>query len=779
MSSSAGAVGVICLGASAGGLRSLEAIVSRLPTDLPWPVLIAQHLQTDRVSQMAAILARVANMPVRDATDGETPQAGTIYTCPSSHEMGLSMEGQITLRPPSDGKPRRVDHLFATASYARPGRTIAVVLSGTGSDGAVGSLVVKLNHGTVIAESDASAQYAAMPAAAERAGSVDATLAADAIAALLDNLARGALDDATGATMAVVDEIARHITEPGGTDFAHYRASTLRRQASKRRAILGLRTLADYRDRVAAAPSERKELIRSLLIPVTEFFRDAAAWRAIEDDVVPLLARKARAGEPVRVWCAGCASGEEAYSIAILLAESIADRSDVQVLATDLDADSVARARVGAFDASRMARVDDLRRERFFQAEGHAFRANDDLRRMLQFRVHDVTREEPPGQFDLIVCRNVLIYFDDQLQARTLAKLQGALAGPQLLFLGRSEALPRDGHNLVAVSRSLRIFRASGDAAGSTVTVTRAPTLDAGGHGMWSDASDVRVEEPDAIVLVVDDAWQVLSANDHARTVLEAVVEDANLFDLFPRWQGSPVQDALRACSETGRSLKVRGAPTPQGAMDITFERAPGAHRATLLIGTPSVPRVRRAVESTPAEREELAASNDELQTANEELAATNEELAATNEELQATNEELASLNEEFQTTNQTLAATNVELDTLAKSARAATDLIFEYMQARFDALVACDASKRITMVNRTARDLFQLDASCLGQAVALAGLGLTEPEVEAFFARAVDRPHTRIVAHAGGTLELTVEHVRAKDARTLGWVLSWSRTSS
>lgn len=773
MSSQPKAPGLICLGASAGGLRSLESLVSGLPADLPWPVLIAQHLQADRVSQMPEILARVATMAVREAVEGETPTAGTIYTCPSSQEMGLTIEGRVTLRPLAPGRPQRIDHLFATASYARPDRTIAVVLSGTGSDGAVGSLVVKLNGGTVIAESDESAQHTAMPAAAQRAGSVDVTLPAGAIAAVLDGLSRWRLDDENQANRRIVADIARMITKDKGPDFAHYREGTLRRQASKRRVILGIRTLGEYRDLLADDVAEQEALVRGLLVPVTEFFRDPPAWRAIEDNVIPRLAEIARAGGPVRVWCAGCSTGEEAYTIGILLAENITDRQRVQVLGTDLDPAAVTAAQRGRYDTTRMANLDVLRRERFFEPEENGLRVNDTLRQMVQFRVHDATRDDAPGKFDLIVCRNLLIYFDDHLQALTLQKFHGALAGPRILFLGRSETLQDSKKEFASVARSMRIFRVAGPEDVAEQQDNAALPLDGADAGApWSGSDGGTMEDPAVFVLVVDDAWRITKANARANALLDEELVGANLLDLFPRWQGSPVHDALRISATTGRSLKVRGVPTPQGAVDVTLERVHGPSREIILIGTSARHKARGSVDPEVREaREDLAATNDELQSANEEL-------AATNEELQATNEELASLNEEFQTTNQTLASTNVELGAVAKNARTATDLINEFLQTWRQAIVACDSAQRITVFNRKAAQLFGLDETCIGRPVRLAALGASESDIARWLDDARSQPFKATVEHLAGKHELTVEQVKNRAGRPLGWVLSWSPTA-
>ena len=762
-------VGLICLGASAGGLRSLEAIVSELPADLAWPVLISQHMQIDRVSQMPGILARVARMPVREVVAGETPKAGTIYTCPSSHEVGVTLGGQITLRPPTAGKPQRIDHLFATASYARPGRMIAVILSGTGTDGAVGSLVVKLNGGTVISESEETAQHLGMPDAAQRAGSVDVTLAAGAIAPVLHAMAQRSLEGSSAAARSLVKEIARNITRSDGPDFAHYREGTLRRQSEKRRIIRGLGSRAEYRDHVARDPSERDALTRSILIAVTEFFRDAAAWRALEDEVIPLLAARVRAGHLVRVWCVGCATGEEAYSVGMLLAENITDRHRVHILGTDLDPGVIEAAARGAYDTTRMRGVDELRRERFFRKTEHGYQIHDDVRKMVEFRVHDATGDDAPGSFDLIVCRNLLIYFDEALQARTLQTFRAALAGPRILFLGRSETIQGSPGDFGPVLRSMRIFRAAGEGdAGGPHDGFEMPSRRASRTSSWSRSPDVIVEEPDAIVLILDDAERITSANERARMMNKGELVGTRLLDLFPRWQGSPVHDALRASAATGRSLTVRGAPSPEGPVDVTLERALGPVRGTLLIATPALARSRPVDPEVADARDDLAATNDELQSANEEL-------AATNEELQATNEELASLNEEFQATNQTLASTNVELGEVAKSAQKATDLVNEFIQAWRDAIVACDGDQRVTEFNRRAAELFGLDRSAIGRPIQLVSLAPDPAEVVGWLETSRAGPLKKSVKHGGGDHELSVTYVKDPAGSPLGWVLSWA----
>ncbi|HLE96819.1 MAG TPA: CheR family methyltransferase [Candidatus Thermoplasmatota archaeon] len=782
-------IGVLCLGASAGGLRSLEAVLSRLPASFPWPVLVSQHLQPEHVSLIPAILARATKLAVREAVDGERPVPGVVYTCPSSAELGFSPDGRLTLRPPVAGRPQRIDHLFSTASFARPGLVIAVILSGTGSDGTAGSLVVKLNGGTVIAESGESAQWSAMPQAAVKAGTVDATRTAEAIAPLLIDLAEGGLEDVTQAMDRDVREIARTISASSGTDFTRYRPATLRRRIERRRALAGAATVRDYHDIVKRDENERGELTKSLLLPVTEFFRDPPAWDALASEVLPALVDRARSGSPINVWCAGCASGEEAYSMAILLAERGAPLENVRIVGTDLDAESIRRATSGIYDAARMRHVDAGRRARFFREEKDGSRVIADLRRVTGFRVHDLTRDPPPGgPFDIVACRNVLIYFDDSLQAQVLASFGASLAASGVVLLGRSEAVPADAFALAQVPRTVRVFSyrntTHSEPAPRAVAV-RSPRT-GGAHGAGSDPAGSRVdavvvEDSRASILVVDGSWRIAEANRRARDATSASVVGKDLFDVFPGWRGSPVQDALRAVMATGRSVQIHGVPMSPGYVDLTIEvLSEGGGRRLFLVAdavTADPASSRRDRESPMPVDDEVAVVRDKLRTTSEELAAANAELQASNEELQATNEELASLNEEFLSTNQNLASTNEELQANADDARPGADLLHAILASRGDAIVACDSARNVTLVTPKAADLLALDARALGKRLVGRMIGVADATLDEWI-DAASSPKARIrreVSTRNGTLRVVVESLLGADGARVGWSLTWA----
>lgn len=779
MSEADARTGVLCLGASAGGLRSLEAVLSRLPASFPWPVLVSQHLQPDHASLMPGILSRATKLAVREATDGESPVPGVVYTCPSSAELGLSPEGRLTLRAPVAGRPQRIDHLFSTASFARPGLVIAVVLSGTGSDGTAGSLVVKLNGGTVIAESDESAQQSAMPRAAIKAGTVDATRPAEAIAPLVVALAEGGLEQTTQAMLRDVGEIARTLAAASGTDFARYRPATLRRRIEKRRALTGVTTVPEYHELLKRDAQERDALIKSLLLPITEFFRDPPTWESLASEVLPALVDRARSGGTIRVWCAGCASGEEAYTMAIALAELGAPLERVEILGTDLDPDSVQLAEAGTYDAARMENVDAARRARFFKTEAGSFRVNDDLHRAVEFRVHDLTRDPPPpGPFDVIVCRNVLIYFDDSLQAQVLAAFEACIAPSGILFLGRSTAIPAHADAFEPVERTMRIFRSRratrAPFPGRNAPpgrASRAPAIPPGGGTGAPRVDAVLVEDSSAMILVVDGSWRITLANRRAREATSKDVVGRNLLDVFPRWQGSPVHDALRSAMATGRGVRIQGVPMPASFMDVTLEALhESGERKLFLVAQPSAARPAPAL----AEREDQQILREDLAATNDELQATNEELAAANEELQATNEELASLNEEFLSTNQNLASTNAEMQASAKHAQPAADLLHAILLSRGDAAIACDASRRVTLVTPRAASLMGLDATAIGKPLDARALGIAPATLDEWLdaSTSSSAPIRRETPTDG---HVRVESLAGADGVKLGWLLTWT----
>lgn len=760
--------GLICIGASAGGLRSIETLLRGLAPDVSWPVLVAQHMQPERASQLPALLARATSLPVHEAHDGAMPQAGHVYVCPSGSELGVSPEGRLALRPPAAGRPQRIDHLFSTASFARPGLVVAVVLSGTGTDGAGGSLIVKLNGGTVLVESESTAHSLGMPAAAERAGAVDSVCAADDLGPLVSRLADGALQEATESAHRVLRRIAGTLARHTRTEFESYRLATLRRRVEKRRVLAATPTLEAYADLVERDEEERRALVQSLLIPVTEFFRDPHAWEGLASHVLPDVLAPARDGAPIRMWCAGCATGEEAYTLAMLVAERLPDPGMVEIVATDLAGDVIQTARRGLYPPSRLREVAAGRLARFFDQDQDAYHVREEVRSLVRFEVQDVTREAPPGTFDLIVCRNVLIYFEEDLQARVLDRFRRSLRPNGTLFLGRSEALPRGHDGFTATGARLRLFQAAAPVADAADAAPTDPTDPLAPHrgqdgsaGTASEVSALLLADSDALLLVVDPSWRVTSANPRARKILGQDAIGASLLDVLPAWRDSPVHDALRTSLGTGRSVRVLGAPTPHGAFDLIIEPFPPNAHTLLLVAHVARPPPR------PSAQDHLAA---DLATTNDELQAANEELAAANEELQASNEELASLNEEFQSTNDNLAATNAGLRATADPAP--SDLLRALLTSRPDAIVLCDRDRRVVLFNPAAERLLGIAPAALGHPLDLPAIGATRALLDAWLDAC--SPGSPPQQRSCGGMHVRIETLLVH-ANPIGWMLTCS----
>ncbi|HUR69414.1 MAG TPA: CheR family methyltransferase [Candidatus Thermoplasmatota archaeon] len=771
MSGNAEPTGFVCLGASAGGLRSLEAVLRGLTPRLAWPVLIAQHMQPDHPSHLAEILARATSLEVREAVEGEKVLPARVYVCPASSEMGVSAEGRITLRPPVAGPPQRIDHLFASASFARPGLVVAVVLSGTGTDGAAGSLVVKLNGGTVLAESAASALYDGMPRAAGLTGTVDAVRDADALAPIIESLAGGALRESADSNERVLREITRILSQETTTDFEGYKLATVRRRVEKRRAVTGSADIAAYRDLVLRDAAERDALIQSLLIPVTEFFRDPEAWRSVASNVLPHMVERAHAGEKVRVWCAGCATGEEAYTIALLLAESLDDTSALEIVGTDLDAKALARARAGVYDPARVRHVSAARLQRFFEAlPDHTVRVRDEIRRLVRFEPGDLTREAPPGTFDLVICRNVLIYFDEALQVKVVRRLRNAMRDDGALLLGRSEAIARHEDTFAHDGGPFRVFRAASDDPRDTaVPSEEKPMVRVRGTQGANDLASIELRDSDAMLLVLDGSWRITASNPRADEFFQTKLAGGSLLDLLPAWQDSPVHDALRTCIATGRSVRVLRAPARGAKLDLTIEPFPPGARTLLLVAHKTRERSFPLVPTHPTTETQLRA---DLEATNDELQATNEELASANEELQASNEELASLNEEFQSTNETLASMNAELR--AGGGAAPEKLLQAIVLRSREALVACDPAGRIAVFNDAAARILGLKEDAVGRP--LEALGIPPATVRSWLDASTDAAGQTIERSAGG-VRFSIEHLRLDERESLGWVLTCRRS--
>ena len=524
------------------------------------------------------------------------------------------------------------------------------------------------------------------------------------------------------------DELLLMMKESRGFDFTGYKRSTLERRINRRIAVVGLATFAEYRDYLEVEPAEFSQLFDSMLINVTGFFRDPLAWQALQEQVIPELLAGKGAKAPVRLWSAGCATGEEAYTLAIVLAEAMGAeqfRERVKIYATDLDEDALQQARAGAYEASTLADVPQDLVDTYFEPAGTKRAFRRDLRRQVIFGRNDLTRDAPISRVDLLAARNTLMYFNAETQASIVRRFHFALSSPGYLFLGKAEMLLNHSDRFQPVDLRKRLFRKL-----SPMLVT-----ESGPSARWNETGGP--EQPgdrlENAALASGPAVQLAIDLDDKLRVANSAAE--MLFNLRPRDLGRPFQDlelSYRPVELRSRIDQVRKELRPIELHDMEWLRPggePGYYDISVvpLFGAPGnligvgvsfvdVTRYRRvrdelAYANTELERayEELQSLNEELETTNEELQSTNEELETTNEELQSTNEELETMNEELQSTNDELQVINEQLRGRTEELDQVNSFLASVLRSLGSAVIVLTEDLRVRVWSPGAEDLWGL----------------------------------------------------------------------
>jgi chemotaxis methyl-accepting protein methylase len=476
---SGGDLHVAGIGASAGGLEAMLPLFARLRATGRVAYVVAQHMAHDGHGELVArLLGRAAALPVVVAQDGTRLQADTIYVIPAGQDGSVATD-RIALRPPAPDSlsTPSASVLFASIAASQGPRGIGIVLSGTGGDGVAGCRALKAGGGLTIAQEPAEAKFDGMPRAAIDARLIDHVLPVEAIAGLLASLYPGAAasalprpppgmnDEAPAFDTAARRELERLLPlvfDATGIDFSSYKEDTLLRRLEKRKATLGIAGADEYLRLARRSPDELRTLQQMFLVSVSGFFRDRASFRALEHALVVLLAEKA-AGEPVAVWVPGCASGDEAYTLAIVLSELLGPelgRHPVQVVGTDLNAEALATARAGIYRHTACVEMDPALVTRHLLPKGQHYEVAPALRALVRFEQRDALVGAPLAPLDLVSCRNLLIYMKGPLQERLIACCHRALRPHGLLFIGPSESLGAAGEALFSpVDHYHRLFR--------------------------------------------------------------------------------------------------------------------------------------------------------------------------------------------------------------------------------------------------------------------------------------------------------------------------------
>jgi two-component system CheB/CheR fusion protein len=710
---------VVGLGASAGGLEALQQFIANVPAASGLAYVVVQHLDPTHKPMLTELLQRATAMPVHEATESMRAEPDMVYVIPASTELTI-VDGRLHLAEPAQPRGRRlpIDVLFCSLARDQGERAIGVVLSGMGSDGTIGLQAIKGQGGLTLAQEPTSAQFDSMPKSAIDAGACDIVApAAELPRRILLVTAKHPVTAVTSVDTGEDSEkslnmILGLLRERSKHDLTLYKISTVKRRIERRMGVHGLDTFTDYGRFVKENPQELDLLFKELLIGVTSFFRDPPLWQELKDTVLPALLARRTPGTPMRAWVAGCSTGEEAYSLAMAFRE-VADTQPnpeawtLQIFASDVNADAIARARRGQFSAKIAVDVAPERLSRFFNAEGDGFLIGQEIRQMILFAQHDVILDPPFTRLDILSCRNLMIYFNAALQQRLLPLFHYVLRPGGVLMLGGTETVGRSLSLFAPLDPKSRVYLRSGAVAVAgnvDFPVNRSLSLRATAQesnvshplnrlaNLQSLANQVLLQQFSPPAVLVNEQGDVVYINGHTGKYLEPAAGKANwnIHVMARPAIRTQLAAAMRQALHDKNTVELHGLrleEDPQSTLDVTVQllrESPGLEGMVMIvfrdvaIPPPPVRRRKRAAGSLDpsisddlarahaeirALRQEMHASQEELQSANEELQSTNEELQSANEELTTSKEESQSMNEELQTINAEL---HSKLDDLA-----------------------------------------------------------------------------------------------------------------
>ncbi|WP_443210156.1 chemotaxis protein CheB [Rhodobacter sp. NSM] len=695
------------IGASAGGLEAFQSLLGALrPTDR-FALVLVQHLDPEHESLLPELLSKRTRLPVQAITDGMQIEGGNVYLIPPAYS--LDIRGRTLRLVPFEaprGLRRPIDSFLHALAREHGARSAGVILSGTGSDGSNGVRAIKEAGGLVFAQDPKDARYDGMPRSAIGTGAVDLVLPASEMVGVLrdfHNRASG-IAPTVESDAEFIEKVVRNVRYRTGHDFSGYKSGTLHRRITLRMSVLGLDEPGDYLRELVQNRSEADRLFRDLLINVTSFFRDPGAFEALARIAVPAILENKSRGDEVRIWVPGCSTGQEAYTVAMVMADAMA-RLDVRarlcVFGTDIDEEALAVARRAQYPNSIVSEIPPEFLERYFSPTRNGFEVRGELRDVVRFSSQSLVKDPPFSRLDLVTCRNLLIYFNHGLQELAQRVFHYALRPGGYLMLGPSETAKVEGEPFIDVVPEHRIYRRN-------EAVARSPDLPRGFRRIpvgGEPAHDAMPEQVFGIPYAAAEAllsrhvpsFLLVGPQDEVTRVgpgaeryvrLNPGTASLGIRSIILAELEQPLKRLLTACAiagggyrqtrvELGEADEVQdvtiGCETlPDGSRLVTFgtSAAPAEPDSRIVLDEAYVSQLEDELEEA---RRMVRTTVEELETSNEELKSSNEEMMSMNEELQSANEELSTTNEELQTKLAELAGANADLANFMSSTQIAT----------------------------------------------------------------------------------------------------------
>jgi two-component system CheB/CheR fusion protein len=747
---------IVAIGASAGGLQALGELLENLPTDLGMTYVVIQHLSPTHESILPELLATKTTMPIHKVEQGIHIEKDQVYVIPPNTFMSI-VDSVLTLaeRIKSKGAHYSVDHFLNALALVYQTKAIAVILSGTGSDGTLGVQSIKAHGGITFAQ-DETAAFSGMPKNAADAGYIDFVMPCKRIAEELASIAKNpqdllSMNEIVEANEAELKKIQALLHNKKGVDFGYYKQTTVNRRIMRRMALNKFKNLSEYAKYLRENEAEVDLLYKDLLINVTSFFRDPNVYQALGKKIFPAIFKNRKENDMVRIWAPACATGEEAYSLAICLFDYLKEKAistPIQIFGTDLNDAAIDKARIGIYSKNVLHNVSPQRLKRYFlKIDGH-YQIIKAIRDVCIFATHNLLKDPPFSRMDLISCQNVLIYIENNPQKKILQSFHYSIKPSGFLLLGKSETIGSSTELFTQLDKDLKIYARKETPPGNTVfdfsmRTNHLPALLPDSKPYNEPLSEIDIEkEVDRILLsryvpasvVVNKDLQILRfhgatsnylqpSSGRASLHLLKMVKDELVFELKglinkAKKEATAVRkDGVHlAQNGSSRDIGIEVVPIKSPVKDfyylIIFREvlvlAQPAHAVQGKVGSSQLERISKLEQQLGEAREYMKTMSEEFEATREELQSANEEVLSSNEELQSINEELETSKEELQSTNEELLTINEELQQRNNDLKEASDFSHAIVETINEPLLVLSADMRIRTANKAFYALFK-----------------------------------------------------------------------